>query len=74
MCELCNEEGPTGCQNCGRLICFDIEKGDDVIRPAFVTSSGDLYCDECGREMEREEEKMMEEDDLWYGTYWDCET
>lgn len=56
MCELCEEEGMR-CQQCGCLICFDIESGDDVIRRAYVTAAGDLFCDRCGREMDRLEEQ-----------------
>lgn len=65
MCYLCDENdgAPQGCQDCGRLICFDVEAADDVMRRAFVTSSGDLYCDICGREHERSEEA---EDDYLY--------
>lgn len=58
MCELCDENdgGPTGCQSCGRLICWDItDAGDNVMQPAFVTSSGDLYCSKCGAEIEAHE-------------------
>jgi hypothetical protein len=51
MCDLC-DESETGemqsCQDCGRLICFDVENGDDVCAPAYVTCSGDLYCDRYG--------------------------
>lgn len=59
MCkELCDaNEEMQSCQDCGRLICFDVQGGDDVIRPAFVTSSGDLFCDRCGRAIERAEEE-----------------
>jgi len=47
MCDMCDEnEGDfESCQDCGKLICFDVEVGDDVLRPAYVTSSGDLFCD-----------------------------
>ena len=48
------------------MICDDIEPpGDDVLRPGFVTSSGDLYCWRCGRsnqaEIDRQEEQEAEE-------------
>ena len=58
MCYLCDESGdePVGCQDCGCLICFDIEDGDDILRPAYVTASGDLFCDRCGPEYDREED------------------
>jgi len=53
MCELCDNtpenEPPPSCQDCGRLICFDIEADDDICARAYVTASGDLYCRRCGR-------------------------
>ena len=48
------------CQDCGVLICFDIETGDDVLRPAYVTESGDLFCDRCGRKYDRHAEREVE--------------
>jgi hypothetical protein len=46
MCFMCEENNgePIGCQDCGVMICLDIEEGDDVLQPAGVTSSGDVYC------------------------------
>ena len=63
MCkELCDEHDEMqSCPDCGKLICFDTETGDDVIRPAYVTASGDLYCDRCGAEHDRAEEKEYDE-------------
>ena len=51
MCKvLCDDtDEMQSCQDCGRLICFDVKHGDDIMRPAYVTASGDLYCDRCGR-------------------------
>ncbi len=71
MCkELC-EEGGESCQDCGKLICFDVKNGDDILRPAFVTSSGDVFCDRCGRQQEREDQEEEENecdfDDFDYG-------
>jgi hypothetical protein len=67
MCkELCDqsEDGVMpSCQDCGRLICFDEVTGDDVIRPAYVTMSGDLFCDRCGRAQDRAELAAEEEFD-----------
>ena len=68
MCYLCknNDLGDgfggdfESCQNCGRLICFDVDSGDDVIRPAYVTSSGDLFCDPCGRKHDEPEEAELD--------------
>jgi hypothetical protein len=60
--ELCDDDGVQSCPDCGKLICFDTKFGDDIMRPAFVTSSGDLYCDRCGKEHERAEEE--EHDDF----------
>jgi len=54
MCDMCLErDGPESCQDCGCLICFDVETGDDILRPAYVTASGDLFCDRCGPEIDR---------------------
>ena len=58
MCDLCTEEEMAGCQDCGCLICFDVDSGDDVIRRAYVTAAGDLVCDKCGRERDRAEEEL----------------
>ena len=59
MCkELCDEyEEMQSCPDCGKLICFDTTCGDDIIRPAYVTLSGDLYCDRCGSAHDRAEEE-----------------
>lgn len=60
MCELCeqNKGEPEACQDCGCLICFDIEFGDDVMKPAYVTESGDLFCNRCGSEYDRHDEEV----------------
>ena len=56
MCERLCEQSETGemvaCQGCGCLICFDVENGDDIIRSAYITEDGDLFCDWCGQEYE----------------------
>ncbi len=65
MCkELCenDEFGMQSCPDCGKLICFDTKSGDDIIRPAYVTSSGDLYCDRCGSRHDRAEEEEYDDD------------
>lgn len=69
MCvELC-DQSETGemqsCQDCGRLICFDVEHGDDIEAPAYVTSSGDLYCDRCGAAIDQLDESIHEGIDDW---------
>ena len=65
MCQLC-DENPNGeyesCQDCGCLICFDEESGDDVIRPAYVTAGGDLFCDRCGRKHDQAEEDAADDE------------
>lgn len=65
MCMICEENDGemTNCQDCGRLICFDEKgSGDDVIAPAYVTYSGDLFCLQCGKKHEEaEEERDCEE-------------
>lgn len=67
MCrELCDNGrgGYTTCQNCGRIICFDVENGDDIVRAAAVTSSGDLYCDQHAAMYDREIE-VIEADEYF---------
>lgn len=70
MCELCDEseDGTVCCQDCGRIICFDINVSDDVTAPAYVTASGDLFCSRCGRRIDEEEEAAYENeyDDVEY--------
>jgi hypothetical protein len=68
MCQLCdNGEMPT-CNNCGKWVCCDCKNCDDIIRPAFVSSDGDLYCDRCGQRHERdlddEYDKYMDDMDI----------
>lgn len=64
MCQMCDENGGEyeACQDRGRLICFDVTNGDDVIRPAYVTESGDLFCDIHGRRYDEAEEREREEE------------
>jgi len=59
MCYLCDENNGEmeGCQDCGKLICFDIKQGDSIIAPAYVTASGDLYCNRCGKQYDEAEEQ-----------------
>jgi hypothetical protein len=76
MCELCEENGGEmiGCQDCGCSICYDVPAGDDVIRRAYVTESGDLFCSQCGlandrRQLELDEEGWLGMEDYpedWY--------
>ena len=69
MCELCDESDNglmQSCQDCGRLICWDRESGDGVIRRPYVTASGDLFCDFCGGLHDRaDEEAELEAEDWW---------
>jgi len=57
------------CQDCGILICFDVQSGDDVVRKAYVTASGDLYCDHCGRRHDRDEELEIEDESAYYAGF-----
>lgn len=68
MCEYCeSKDGPLGCPECGRLICFDDDfSGDDVMAPAYVTESGDLMCRFCGRVQDR----AMREYEEYYEVEW----
>ena len=63
MCWMCDEnEGESEvCTNCGRLICFDTKFSDDICAKAGVTASGDLYCYECARSFDDDEERESEE-------------
>lgn len=69
MCYLCDEShdgSQESCQNCGRLICFDMKgEGDDVCAPAAVSASGDLYCLRCARREDEREEAEDELDEFW---------
>ncbi len=62
LCEIREDGEMSSCQDCGRLICFDIKTPDDICRPAYVTESGDVYCDQCGRAQQRAD---MADDDGW---------
>ena len=64
MCEECDaravsEYDPAceSCQDCGAMICFDVKGGDDVMRGAYVTESGDLFCNRCGPRYDRDAEE-----------------
>ncbi len=59
MCDLCDESedgSMQSCQDCGVLICFDVESDDDVVQRAYVTQSGDLFCHHCGVQHDINEE------------------
>ncbi len=60
MCDMCDENDGElqSCQDCGCLICFDHDSGDGIIRRAYVTSSGDLFCRSCGRQYDEEDDDM----------------
>lgn len=63
MCDMCKANGGEmiGCQDCGALICFDVEEvGDDHIRGAYVTTCGDVKCAPCGMRDDREREQAEE--------------
>jgi hypothetical protein len=69
VCQLCDQNNGEmeSCQDCGRLICFDSEPDSvDVLDCAYVTASGDLYCQRCGSKCDAaEEESEMEEAEDW---------
>lgn len=60
-----SEDGVMYCQDCGRMISWDCKGGDDILRPAYVTASGDLFCDWCGSRYDEEEERQAEEEWGW---------
>jgi hypothetical protein len=72
MCDWCDENNgePIGCQNCGRMICWDNKAEDDVFSRPYVTASGDVYCVSCGARMDQEEEDAIE-DEGYYNDYTD---
>ena len=64
MCNLCDESedgSMQSCKDCRRLICFDYKGDDDVMAPAYVTSSGDLYCSQCGSAYDEAEQEAYED-------------
>jgi hypothetical protein len=62
------------CQDCGRMILWDCKHSDDIVRRAYVTASGDLFCDLCGREYDLEEERQSEAEAYpWYDPMDDIE-
>ena len=63
MCDLCRDN--VACQDCGIMVCYDIKGGDDLIRPAYITESGDLFCDRCG--------PQYDEDDVYVDEPWEEE-
>ena len=68
MCDFCDEDGPSVCQFCSCPVCFDVEPGDDFIRPACVTAGGDLACNKCAAEVAAEEALEASEYDYYdYG-------
>lgn len=52
MCKYCVNGRMVMCSACGRDICMDVATGDEFTRPAYVTAGGDLYCDECGAQVD----------------------
>jgi len=78
MCEWCEEidengDGGVYCQDCGRMLCYDIKgDGDDIIGHPYVTASGDLFCTRCGSQYDRQEEESWEDDgwDFSYPAKW----
>jgi hypothetical protein len=71
MCQLCEESedgSMQSCQDCGILICFDVETADDVVAPAGVTGAGDLYCIRHASAHDAAEEREEYSSD---GTDWD---
>lgn len=73
MCYMCEENNGEmeSCQECGIMICFDVEVEDDVIAPAGVTASGDLFCRRHAAQYDREEEEQDDEYMGWNPGPWD---
>jgi hypothetical protein len=66
MCEENPCKEMESCQGCGIQICFDVTEGDDIVRPAYVTASGDLYCDRCGKQHDRDEDREIEDESAYF--------
>ena len=57
-----DEDMPDYCQDCGCMLDWEMKgSGDDIIRPGYVTASGDVFCSRCGREYDEEEERQNED-------------
>ena len=55
-----------GCSWCGvQWIAFGGWSADDIMRPAEITSSGDLMCANCAERTEEEENSSEEFSDDW---------
>jgi hypothetical protein len=67
MCKE-NDGEMESCQDCGISICFDANSSDDFERPAYVTESGDLFCDIHGHKHDREDEEA-EDDEMYLGDF-----
>lgn len=61
------EEQIDYCQDCGRIIDWDMVGYDDVCSGPYVTDSGDLFCIPCGRRYQQEEEELTELGEGPYG-------
>jgi len=56
-------DGPDYCQDCGCMLDWDMKgSGDDIVRPGYVTASGDVFCQRCGREYDEEKERLKDEE------------
>jgi hypothetical protein len=64
MCNLCDENDGEmeSCQDCGRLICFDLEHNDDICSRAYVTASGDVFCSWCGKRYDEIDERVLDDE------------
>ena len=73
MCTLCAPDGTmASCQDCGVWICFELKGRDDMMTPAYVTTSGDLFCDGCGPAYDLADEEAEHDDVLsWLPPYGD---
>ncbi len=71
MCQLCEENNGEmiACQDCGCSICFDVTSSDDVIRRAYITESGDVFCSLCGLANDREQAVLDSEEIDWFDVY-----
>ncbi len=71
MCQMCEENGGEmiACQDCRCSICFDVTTDDDVIRRAYITESGDVYCSSCGPANDGEQAVLDAGEMDWFDAY-----
>jgi hypothetical protein len=57
------------CPECGCMLLVGEGCGDDICRPAYVTASGDLMCNRCGRRHDEAGEQQNDGDSDFFDPY-----